>query len=81
MRSTPPGPTAAKKTTRKDECMIAPEPFYPTQALAGLRALIGRRPEVIYLDVRDLCLLLGNSEVEAEEARHWLVENGLEVRA
>jgi hypothetical protein len=61
--------------------MIAPETFYPTPPLSELRDLIGRRPEIIYLDVRDLCLLLGCSEVEGEEARHWLVENGLEVRA
>ena len=57
--------------------MTAPSTlFYP---LADLRGLIGHRPEALYVDAAVLARLLGCSEAEAEEARRWIVEDGLEV--
>jgi hypothetical protein len=64
--------------------MIAPESVYtsdPTNPLSDLRALIDRRPETFYWDVRELARLLGCPESEIEEARRWMLEDGLEVRA
>ncbi len=52
--------------------------LYP---LGDLRSLVDAFPEVIYADARTLATLLGCSEAEAEEARRWLVEDGLEVVA
>ena len=53
----------------------------PSAALAGLRALTGRYPEAIYGDSRELALILGCSEFAVEEARRWMLEDGLEVLA
>jgi hypothetical protein len=49
------------------------------ERLPSLRDLVSRRPEAIYLDAADLARLLNCSEQEAEEARHWIVVDGLEV--
>ncbi|MGH3087467.1 MAG: hypothetical protein ACRDSJ_09140 [Rubrobacteraceae bacterium] len=43
--------------------------------------MISLRPEALHLEARELARLLGCSEVEAEEARRWIVEDGLEVAA
>ena len=53
----------------------------PSAALTDLRALTHRYPEAIYGDTRELALLLGYSEFAVEEARRWLLEDGLEVLA
>ena len=53
----------------------------PPAALTDLRALAGRYPEAIYGDSRELALRLGYSEFAIEEARRWLLEDGLEARA
>jgi hypothetical protein len=70
--------------TLKDLRMIAPRPVYtndPSNPLSNFRALIDRRPEAFYCDVRELASLLGCSESEIEEARRWMLEDGLELRA
>jgi hypothetical protein len=64
--------------------MIAPRPVYtssPTNPVSDFRFLIDRRPEALYWDVRELASLLGCSETEIEEARRWMLEDGLELRA
>ncbi len=64
--------------------MIAPKQVYTpprTEPLPDLRALISRNPEALYIEPRELARLLGCSEVGAEEARRWVAEDGLEVRA
>jgi hypothetical protein len=48
--------------------------------LSDFRALIERRPEALYWDERELAILLGCSESEIEEARRWMLEDGLEFR-
>ena len=53
----------------------------PSAALADLRALTDRYPEAVYSDSHELALRLGYSEFAVEEARRWLLEDGLEVRA
>lgn len=53
----------------------------PTVPLADFRDLVARRPEAIYADPRKVALLLCCSEPEVEEARRWVLEDGLEVRA
>jgi hypothetical protein len=63
---------------------VPPQKIIPDSssvALADLRALVGRHPEAIYGDSRELALLLGHSEFAVEEARRWILEDGLEVRA
>ncbi len=61
---------------------FAPTAVYtsdPSGPLADFRDLIARYPEAIYGDSRGLALLLRCSEAEAEEARRWVVEDGLEM--
>lgn len=52
-----------------------------TEPLGDLRALISRNPEALYLEARELAGMLDCSEPEAEEARRWLLSDGLEVFA
>jgi hypothetical protein len=64
--------------------MIAPTAVYSTDRtdpLSDLRTLASRYPEAMYGDSRELARLLRCSEPEADEARRWLIEDGLEVRA
>lgn len=64
--------------------LAPPAPLYKSDLaspLADLRGLVGEFPEAVHADVRVLAALLGCSEAEAEEARRWLVEDGLEVLA
>ena len=64
--------------------MIAPEPVYtgdPSNPLSDFRALIEHRPEALYEDARVLAHLLCCSEATVEEARRWVVEDGLEILA
>ena len=49
--------------------------------LADLRAFVDRYPEAIYKDCRELAQILCCAEFEIEEARRWVLEDGLEVRA
>ncbi len=56
-------------------------PTEPTETLADLRALVGPYPEAIYSDSRELARILRCSEQEADEARRWMLEDGLEVMA
>jgi hypothetical protein len=77
-------PARVAPATRKDQGMIAPGPVYtsdPSNPLSDFRALIDRRPEAFYWDVRELARFLGCSESEIEEARRWMLEDGLELRA
>jgi hypothetical protein len=63
--------------------MIATKSVYtPDQPdpISDFRALIDRRPEAFYTDVRQLARLLGCYESEIEEARRWMLEDGLELR-
>jgi hypothetical protein len=53
----------------------------PSNLLSDFRALIDRRPEALYEDARVLAHLLRCSEAAVEEARRWVVEDGLEIRA
>ena len=53
----------------------------PPETLADLRALVELRPEAIHRDARELAKLLRCPEFEIEEARRWMLEDGLEVRA
>ena len=70
---------------RRNPKMTAPTPQVytnsPPEALAALRALVELRPEAIYRDARELASLLPCSAFEIEEARRWILEDGLEVRA
>ena len=71
-------------TTRKDRSMIAPESASTsdhTDPLGDLRDLVARCPEALYGDARELAHLLRCCESEVEEARLWILEDGLEVRA
>jgi len=64
--------------------MIAPQEVYPktrTEPLPDLRALMSRNPQALYTEPRQLARALGCSEPEAEEARRWVIEDGLEVAA
>ena len=64
--------------------MIAPQSVYTsdhTDPLGDLRDLVARRPEALYGDARELARLLRCCESEVEEARLWILEDGLEVRA
>lgn len=49
--------------------------------LADLRAHVDRYPQAIHKDDSELAHLLGYPEFEMAEARRWLLEDGLEVRA
>jgi hypothetical protein len=49
--------------------------------LADLRALVDRYPAAINKEDGELARLLCCSDFEIEEARRWLLEDGLEVRA
>jgi hypothetical protein len=63
---------------------LAPRTVYTSNSsepLTGLRDLIGWLPEAISGDPRELTLLLRCPEFEVEEARRWLLEDGLEVQA
>ena len=53
----------------------------PSNPLSDFRALIERRPEALYEDSRVLANLLRCSEATVEEARRWVVEDGLEILA
>lgn len=53
----------------------------PTETLSDLRALAGLFPEAVYGDSRELARLLHCPEHEAEEAKRWMLEDGLEVVA
>ncbi len=53
----------------------------PSAALADLRTLASPYPGAIYDDTRELALRLGYSEFAVEEARRWMLEDSLEVRA
>ena len=64
--------------------MIAPKPVYtndPTDPLSDFRALVELYPGAIHGDPYEVARILGCSEWEMEEARRWLLEDGLEVRA
>jgi hypothetical protein len=64
--------------------MIAPQRVYTptrTEPLPDLRALISRNPAALYAEARELAWLLRCTEAEAEEARRWVAEDGLEVFA
>jgi hypothetical protein len=64
--------------------MIAPKSVYTTdrtEPLSDFRMLVGLYPEAIHGDSRELARLLRCPEHEAEEARRWMLEDGLEVRA
>lgn len=52
-----------------------------TEPLPDLRALISLNPEAVFLEGRKLAAMLRCSEAEAEEARRWIIEDGLEVAA
>jgi hypothetical protein len=47
--------------------------------LSDFRCLVDKRPDAFYWDVRRLARILRCSEFEAEEARRWVLEDGLEV--
>jgi hypothetical protein len=49
--------------------------------LAGFRSLVDRHPAAIHGDPRELAFLLRCSETEVVEARRWLLEDALEIRA
>jgi hypothetical protein len=49
--------------------------------LSDFRYLVDERPDALYWDVRQLARILRCSEFEAEEARRWVLEDGLEVRS
>lgn len=53
----------------------------PTEPLADFRMMISRNPETLFLEGRKLAAVLQCSEFEAEEARRFIVEDGLEVFA
>jgi hypothetical protein len=54
---------------------------HPSDPLADLRAFVDRYPTAINKEDSELARLLCCSEFEIEEARRWLLEDGLEVRA
>ena len=63
--------------------MIAPSKEYHNdqpEPLADLRVLVSLHPEALYLEACGLARLLCCSEAEAEEARRWMLSDGLEVR-
>jgi hypothetical protein len=53
----------------------------PPDPVAALRALVDRYPEVIYRESSELAQILGYPEAEIEEARRWMLEDELEIRA
>lgn len=62
--------------------MIAPKQVYTSdEVLPDLRMLVSLRPEALYADSRELARLLCCPEAEVEEARRWMLEDSLEVRA
>ncbi len=55
---------------------------YPqTKSMSYLRAFIGRDPEALYREARELARFMRCSEAEMEEIRRLIVEDGLEVVA
>ena len=56
-------------------------PSAPTDALADLRRHFERYPEAVFAEPAGLARLLRVSEAEAEAAREWLIDDGLELRA
>jgi hypothetical protein len=54
---------------------------HPPDPLADLRAYVERHPDALYKEDSELARLVGCSEAEVEEARRWLLDDGLEVRA
>ncbi len=53
----------------------------PPETLADLRSFVARHPEAIHRDAPELAELLCCPVFEIEEARRWMLEDGLEVRA
>jgi hypothetical protein len=64
--------------------MIAPKPVYTNKSsdyLSDFRTLLDHHPEALYWDPRTLARTLCCSEIEIDEARRWVVEDSLEIRA
>ena len=60
------------------------DPLYSSNQpdpLADLRAFVDCCPEGIHKDNSELARILCCSQFEVEEARRWMLEDGLEVRA
>jgi hypothetical protein len=54
---------------------------YQPNPFSDFRYLLDERPDAFYWDARQLARILRCSEFEAEEARRWVLEDGLEVRS
>lgn len=52
-----------------------------TEPLADFRMMISLHPEFLYAEARELARALRCSEMEAEEIRRLVAEDGLEVAA
>jgi hypothetical protein len=53
----------------------------PSDTLADLRRHLELYPEVLIVEIASSARVLRRLEAEAEAAREWLVQDGLEVRA
>jgi hypothetical protein len=83
-RKRPPGrvaPTTEPSLLKEIPPMNALYSKHSPDPVAALRALVDRYPEAIYKECSELAQILGHPEAGIEEARRWMLEDELEIRA